>query len=501
MPGDDEEINTTLILAAEECPPDKFEDVHRFSEHDDITLRKLVAHGPVLIRGGRGSGKSALLIEAHRRMSKLPTVFSVYISLRYLPLLQSDGDEYIAHFCSLLSKAIANEITMSDFEFHFEISRAQGQLIDEIARLSRSIDRRIVLLFDDAAHIGRETPLTVFFDLFRTLSTSTVSCKASIYPGVTRFGIRFDVYNDSTVVDISRSQVGSASDQFFLSVIQARYPKLGAAGRFSERISPVEFAGLVGRSVVGNMRAFVFACTEFNEKKKIGLPEIAECFLAMSSNYYWPLMEEVAPKLGIYEPMILPSQEVAEALIENAIRPVRSGSRVTAQDRVLVHRQLVQGLMKPFEILEYLGFIAKREASRALKSGGRGSVYALNLCTLLEKIPGGRITLDNVAEWIQGSLDPAEIHSSASTLSEIKVPSIADGHDLSILDKTIVILRQSRAYPYGLTQIKISRLTAAGLVTVGELATASDEDLLCIESIGPVALTRIRNVVNQAIWM
>ena len=49
-----------LILAAEECPPEKFDQLHTFSKHDDVIIRKLSAHGPVLIRGGRGSGKSAL---------------------------------------------------------------------------------------------------------------------------------------------------------------------------------------------------------------------------------------------------------------------------------------------------------------------------------------------------------------------------------------------------------------------------------------------------------
>ena len=501
MRNDDDEIDATLILAAEECPPDKFSSVHHFSEHDNVILRKLIAHGPVLIRGGRGAGKSALLIEAHRRMREMPQLLGVYVSLRYLPLLKSDGEEYVAHFCNWLSRAVIDAITESGLDFQFQTARNQTQLIDEIARLGRTIDRRIVLLFDDAAHIGREAPLTIFFDLFRTLSTSLVSCKASIYPGVTRFGVRFDVYNDSTVVDVSRSQVGQVSDQFFFSVIQARYPKLTSPDQFSERISPLEFASLVGRAVVGNMRAFVYACTRFNEKDKIGLPDIVECLLDMSSNYYWPLMEEVAPKLGIYEPMIQPSQEVAEALVENAIRPVRLGTRTTAQDRVIVHRSLVQQLAKPFEILEYLGFVAKREASRALKSGGRGSVYALNLCNLLEKIPGRRITLENVGEWTRGEPDPSEIHSSGSTLTEIKMPAIAEGQDLSILNREISVLAQSRAYPYGLTQNKISRLTEAGLAIVGELAAASDEDLLDLDTIGPVALARIRNVVNQAIWM
>ena len=108
-----EDNDAGLILAAEECPLDKFEGYHSFSQYDDVIVRKLSAHGPVLLRGGRGSGKSALLIESHLRMREGGSVFSIYMSLRYLPLLQLDGPEYVAYFCSILSKAIVDELLVS----------------------------------------------------------------------------------------------------------------------------------------------------------------------------------------------------------------------------------------------------------------------------------------------------------------------------------------------------------------------------------------------------
>ena len=500
MSDEDEAIDATLILAAEECPADRFDQIHKFSEADQNILRKLIAHGPVLIRGGRGSGKSALLIEADRQMKTSGQIFSVYVSLRYLPLLQSDGEEYIAHFCTLVSTAIQKELERSKIHFDFAVTKNQISLIDSVVALSNDIGKRTVLLFDDAAHIGREKPLTIFFDLFRTLSTSAVSCKASIYPGVTKFGIRFDVYNDSTVVDVTRTEVSPKSAKFFADVVAAPYPRLATNDAFSERMSPQTFASLVGRAVIGNMRAFVFACTKFNEKPRIGLPEIGECLLDMSSNYYWPLMEEVAPKLGVYEPMIDPAQRIAEAVIDNVMKSTINGSRSTPHDRVLIHRQMVGEFAKPFEILEYLGFMIKMEASRALKSGGRGSVYALNLCTLMEKIPGRRITLDDVREWTQSHRESAEIHSSA-VFSAIELPEVSEDHDLSILDKPIEVLSQSKVYPYGLTQNKVERLRSSGIGHVGDLALASDEKLDAIETIGPKSIRRIRNVINQAIWM
>ncbi|HEY4084143.1 MAG TPA: hypothetical protein VGM81_25935 [Burkholderiaceae bacterium] len=497
---DNTETDPGLILAAEECPPADFERYHSFSSYDDLIIRKLSAHGPVLVRGGRGSGKSALLIEAWRRMKSSASVLPVYVSLRYLPLLQSDGQEYIGHFCVLLSQAIQKELKDRGGAEDFPTATDQGSLQFGLTALAQSLGMRIVLLFDDAAHIGREKPLEVFFDLFRTLSSNLASCKASIYPGVTKFGVRFDVFNDSTVIDIGRSDVSTASD-FFPDVVKARYPRLAEPSMFSDRLSPAEFANLLGRAVVGNLRGLILACNRFDSKEKIGIPDVQQCMLDMASDYFWPLMEEVAPKLGIYEALVGPASEVMGAIVEHATKPVKAGQRSTAQDRILIHRQIVSQYLKIFEILEYLGFVAKREASRALKSGGRGPIYAINLCSLLESTPSRRLTFEMIEEWLQGKAEPAELHVSGMAFQQIKLPQLPEENGLAILDKEIQVLGRSPAYPYGLTEPIIQRLRAAGMTTVGMLANASDSMLDKIDYIGEAKIKVIRDVVFQAIWM
>jgi hypothetical protein len=489
-----------LILAAEECPPEFFEQYHWFSSYDNSTIRKLCAHGPVLIRGGRGSGKSALLLEAYRRMIAENSAFSVYISLRYLPLLQSDGEEYIGHFCHLLSQHIRNEVISRGGGYDFPVTNEQLKLQVELVSLAQTLGKRIVLLFDDAAHIGREKPLEVFFDLFRTISSNLVSCKASIYPGVTKFGVRFDIFNDSTVVDISRSDVTALPD-FFPSVVRARYPDLAEKSMFSDRFSPSKFANVLGRAVVGNMRGLILACNRFSGQEKIGIPEVNKVLLEMAQDYYWPLMDEVAPKLGVYEPLIDPAREVMESIVESVVKPMSDRAKLIVSDRVLIHRQLVSQFIKIFEILEYLGFLSRREASRAMKSGGRGPVFALNLCSLLDAVPGRRLTLEMLDEWLPGTSEIAEIHVSGQVFAFVSLPVLREEHGLAILDKEIDVLGKSPAYPYGLGAPVIARLRDAGLRTVGDIAKATDDELDRIDYIGDFRVKQIRDVFYQAIWM
>ncbi len=357
------------------------------------------------------------------------------------------------------------------------------------------------MLFDDAAHIGREKPLEVFFDLFRTISSSTVSCKASIYPGVTRFGVRFDVFNDSTVIDITRSE-SSAGANFFPAVIKARYPRLSNRATFSDRFSPEEFANLLGRAVVGNLRGLILACNRFEDQEKIGIPEVTKCFVEMATDYYWPLMDEVAPKLGIYEALIEPCRLVMEIILEHVSKSTKDTTRTSvAADRILLHRDIVVKFSKIFEILEYLGFISRREASRGMKSGGRGPVYAINLCGILDCIPTKRLTFDMIEEWTSGKSDPSELHFTSQAFQAIVLPKLPVEHGLVILDKPVSGLIRSQAYPYGFTKNLVDRLEKAAILTVGHLADTSDQDLDNIDYIGSVTIKRIRAVVDQAIWM
>lgn len=407
----------SLVLAAEDCDPETFEKIHTFSAFENKIIRSLVAHGPVLLRGGRGSGKSAILIEADRLITKSQNVFSVYLSLRYLPLLRSTGTDYEKIFCELLLKEV--NLKLEKFEIDpisFGSSPDAGQVREQLSKLSIKIKRRIVLIFDDATHIGRERALTEFFEIFRMVSSSLISCKATIYPGVTKFGTRFDVFNDATVIDVARDERSPEFAEFFDSVLNARFPKLSERLAHSKTLPKASVAAFLGRTVLGNMRAFVFACNWLGEESKFGLPELRKVLLRLASDYYGHLLEELAPKLGPYEPLVEPCKEIAEVIFQHAAN--------NSSTSIVIHREIVQKLSKLFEILEYVGFISRREASRAMKSGGRGPRYCLNLATTLEVWKQAKLTSDLFDEWQQKNIDFSEIHITSNVM-KINLPDVS----------------------------------------------------------------------------
>lgn len=488
-----EESFAELILACEDFSQEDFEKYHCFYKYEENIISQLMAHGPVLLKGGRGTGKSALLREANRRLIGSSSACGIYLSLRHLKLLRTQGENYEKEFLRILIDAINREASQKyDYEFVSELD--VYEVHNEIIRFSEYIGKRIVLFFDDAAHIGRETGLEEFFDIFRTLSSSAVSCKAAIYPGVTRFGTRFDVYNDAKVIDISRRYGQAEFKEFFYEVLKLRYLNNIEETKYFSNISAEEVAEFLGAAVLGNVRSFIKGCSMlFEDGKKINYNKLSEVLLNLASDFFWPMIEEIRYKIGIYEPLMDCCLDIAEIIYKEC-----GEKRATT---FIMHRNLVNRYAKPLEILEYAGFIAKREASRGMKQGGRGTRYAINLCNTLENVPGTRLTKELYQEWLKPKVEDVQFAVNNSAFMGVELPEIDVERNLGILDLDIEKLKKSNVFPYGLTDDKIQRLKASGYQTVGQLAESTEMQLKEIYRIGDRTIERIKNVVDQAIWM
>jgi hypothetical protein len=496
--------SSELVLAAEEFSSDQFADAHEFSSFDNNVIRLLTLHGPVLLRAGRGVGKSALMVEAARRMRGSESApIGVYVSLRYIPLLRARSSGYIEILEKRIADALVAEGALRNLPRIDEVA-ANVALSQVLARAAATWGKRIVLLLDDAAHIGREESLADFFDFFRTVSSEVVSCKASIYPGVTRFGSRFDIYNDATVVDLVRNEAAHDYGAFFLGVIDKRVP--GLSDRFlAAKRDRLQVAAFLGRAVVGNVRAFLRACKwllENSENRKsagnddkVTLNEISDCFKELAENHYFPLLEELEPKLGAYAQQVKTANALAITIFDVG--------GVARTPLLTIHREHDQRLRKSFEILEYCGFLVRREASRSLTGGGgRGPRFALSFPCLVEKVKGVRVDNDLFERLMNSSPEVGEIPAGHPALAAIPTPIFSeDPVSLDLLDLPIDRLAKSRIYPYGLTPEKLKILKEYGIKTIGALAALSESDLQQLPRHGPAYADRAMQVARDAIWM
>jgi len=103
--------------------------------------------------------------------------------------------------------------------------------------------------------------------------------------------------------------------------MNSRYPNDFNEDSFSSSLQKKAVASFLGQAVLGNMRSFVFACNALqlksSESQSIGLPDLNDTLLELASNYYWPLLDEIRPKLGMYEPMVETARAIAELLFSD----------------------------------------------------------------------------------------------------------------------------------------------------------------------------------------
>ena len=486
-----------LKLSAEEFSEQDFQKYHLFSDSDEKILRRLIVPGPVLLRGPRGSGKSAYMRKAHKILeSSRSTIISSYISLRFFPLITAKSEDYLSILVPYVARHIAEAFSEAGLESGEIVATST---VDEfnttLASLCLRSEKRLVIFFDDVAHIGREVSLAGFFDFFRTISSSLVSCKASIYPGVTKFGSRFDLYSDATIVEAQRDERSPDFSKFFSELLAIRYPEL--LNRCENRLKDV-IPLLLGRAVLGNVRAFTTFCEYLQESSsKITTHAVADGLKWLASGYLYPALDELQTKLGAYAPMLTTAETISTVFFEDC------GKKKV--NSMLIHRDHVQRLGKIFEILEYSGLIAKREASRALaKSGsGRGARYALSLGPLFEKIPGGTLSYELIEELTRTSVLNEQMieYAPISVMMNFECPSPENEKDLDILDLPIEKLAVSKILPYGLTPAVLESLDGQGYKKISDIASLSTKKLKEIPNIGDAKAQRIKNAVDQAIWM
>jgi hypothetical protein len=484
-------------LAAEEFTDSEFNEYHFFSKTDEQVIRRLMVSGPVLLRGPRGSGKSAYMLAAHMKIkNEEATSFSVYISLRHFPLLSASADEYMAVLVPYVADHIRKEVLERGLSFPLKSNAVNtvADLKETLAELGAGLQRRIILMFDDVAHIGRETSLSGFFDLFRTISSSVVSCKAAIYPGVTKFGARFDFYSDATIVEAQRDERSPDFGEFFTNLLSVRHPQL--LERSDNKLAVV-LGPLLGRAVLGNVRAFNAVCLHLEGHSTISTHIIGDALKWLASSYLYPALEELQTKLGAYAPMLSIAENVAQIVFTDCGK-----RRVNA---MIVHRDHVQRIGKVFEILEYTGFIAKREASRSLpkSASGRGPRYALSLGPLFENIHGSTLSYDLIASLLRVSVSNEELveYPPDSELSKFSYPEPQGEVPLDVLSLPVSSLQTGPAIPYGLTKLMITALTEGGYSTVEDVVKVPVDVLRQLPQIGWAKARRIRNAVEQAIWM
>lgn len=82
--------------------------------------------------------------------------------------------------------------------------------------------KRMVLFFDEAAHVFSDEQQVKFFTIFKSLRDSKIACKAAVYPGITNYGKYFEKNQDAKELKISWSIFEEDDIQYIKKILKKR---------------------------------------------------------------------------------------------------------------------------------------------------------------------------------------------------------------------------------------------------------------------------------------
>lgn len=228
------------------------------SRHFDNIQKKLIQVGAKLITGPRGTGKTHQMRFAHYScMNDSAKPLSIYVSFNHYLRLETylhENSNAISIFHSwVLAKIVIacfeeyqifpenSEFTESDLkafitdvekqnyseDINSIVSFLNVRTVQEYIEtvLLKKNRKRAILLLDDAALTLTSDYLVEFFDIFRSLKSTKISPKASVYPGSTKYGPRFHLGQDAEKVPLWLNVSDPEYLEFMKAIVNARFDK------------------------------------------------------------------------------------------------------------------------------------------------------------------------------------------------------------------------------------------------------------------------------------
>lgn len=390
------------------------------NEQDRETINLLKSRTPVILEGSRGVGKSFLMRVAAQELKEsfaeervLP-VYITFIKSSLVAVRQKGAFLYwmLSNICSkiirqlrrngiiidssssidILAGGKINERDIPKIEIiknAFEESWNHSEEIDvasipTVENLKDAVEeiceenniKRIVLFIDEAAHNFIREQQVEFFTLFRDLRCSKISCKASVYPGVTAYGDSFQFSQDATFIKLNRFVQDDGygnfmKDMVFKQVNDSTYSK--ELSRRGQIFNDLTFAASGNpRFLLNNIRTLAkFGTNEVNQCIKVFYRDIVLRDHTMLSAKYPRLKELIDWGRTFIEDTLLPDLQKRN---QEALKEEKATTAF-----FWIHKDAPEPVKRAISLLEYSGIVI--ELNKGHKGTGReiGTRYMVNL--------------------------------------------------------------------------------------------------------------------------
>jgi hypothetical protein len=498
------------------------------TERDIITQFKSKSH--IVLEGSRGSGKSFLMKIAQKEILDnypIDKTLPVYITFMQSALLHSSDPNQFYHWmlAKILKETLKvfqkNGLIVSQYADSLLGSKEQNNLqgiiqkfessyktpkqnidISTLPELNDVMDaieevcndnnvNRIVLFFDESAHVFRPEQQRQFFTLFRDFKSPYISCNAAVYPGVTHYGNSFEMTHDAIYKRIDRDLLSPT----YLDEMKEMVKKQGGQSWITIIENQSELFNTIVFSAGGNPRLLL---KTLDKCEKFNTTTVNEVIKKFYRSDIWLEHTQLGEKYKGHKTIV----DWGRKFIEDKVIPSTINKNNDRKSKGIkestiyfwISKDAPEQVKEALRLLSYTGIIRKYDSGVKATKSNIGDRYEIKFGCLLSQYNAPTSISKDVISNVQLEMftEFGQNNPAFATLQIEEIADFTDGEFLSSL-KTQLTKPISQL---DLTYWQKSKLNSINIDSVEELLDSTEQYL--IDNLYQVGPYRARIMKNSA---
>lgn len=529
-----------FIIRTEELSDEQIKELYVATENDSYIFEQLKSQSPVLLIGSRGVGKSFISKLSQIMLADnfaVEKIFPVYITFRSVSLIQTgNSTQFETWMLNRVCTGIIRELkkvglitgtkwrfgnvsaeeqkncksidTLLNINEQFEDSwKNPGEIIDTrgVPTIDEFMDiiedlcielniKRFVIYIDEAAHIFIPEQQRQFFTMFRELRSAYIKCNASVYPGVTCYGDKFEPIHDAVMINLCRD---IREDNYVENMKSMVTNQIKDSEMLKSIFANGENFTILAYAAGGNPRLLLRSVEKAGNFKSNSVNIVFREFYREEIWSEQSLLTEKYPGNSVFI-------DWGRKFIESIVIPElkSKNDKFLASDKITtayfwIHRNSPQAVKEALRILEYTGVIKQQATGIKATDSEIGTRYEVNLgCLLSFEVNPLQKALEIIRKLSLGRMSEYGVNSKVYEELVSKVPQFTEP-DMSEclkrqLDKSIDVLE--------LTSWQKSKLLELEIMTIGELLRSTESNLMRAYYVGEFKARQMKNAALAAVF-
>lgn len=534
-------------LRTEDLTTEEINNLFVMSDTDQENISALKSNQPLLLIGSRGTGKTMLMRKAELELDSdfsSQRILSVHVSF-IATIIYSDSTIDPIHLMlnkiaiALRGKLKQHGILINGNLFSSVVSttedpvarrldefilRTSGAITDQNSTENEKMEavdiddtsiikdvdlfkdfvvqlcikfeiKKIILLFDEACQIFSPSQQRVFFDLFRSLRSPYIVCKAAVYPGLVSYGT-FQPFHDATIATIERNILSTDYLETMREIVLKNYPESK-----EKLLTNVDLLNTIILCASGNPRFLLKSLNSLlNTQKGFSTKNATHMIKEFYRATIWAEHSKLDERYKGHMPLITWVRNFVEDTVVPDINQINVKSEDNQSKTTLffaISREAPEAIKQSIKILEYSGIaILEQEATRFRKDVY--DRYQLNYGIVLLSFSSSNLTEASEKLYKNISLKRFQDYGRNSRHYQ-NLPTINLAEDYFNQQGIIEQILKKELKELELSQKLLDRLSQEKIFYVEDIFKGHESDLEKIDYIGPIRSRKIYNQVMSAI--